>query len=142
MSPSSSTRSRRAPTLASLIPTAAYVTIYFTSASPSNLPRPLQAIPDVAAEGDRFRIFIGGEAVSIGGTSASSPAFAGFVSLLNDARISSGKPPLGFLNPLIYSAKVAATFNDITIGNNPGCGTPGFNVKNSFKCMCGLLTGL
>ncbi|KAI0316450.1 tripeptidyl peptidase A [Amylostereum chailletii] len=84
------------------------------------------AIPDVAAQGDRFRIFLSGEAVSIGGTSASSPTFTGFVSLLNDARISQGLSPLGFLNPLFYSQAVSG-FNDITIGNNPGCGTPGFN---------------
>jgi len=61
----------------------------------------------------------------IGGTSASSPAFAGIISLLNDARIAAGKPPLGFLNPLIYSIGNRA-FNDITVGNNPGCGTQGF----------------
>jgi hypothetical protein len=49
------------------------------------------------------------------------------VALLNDARLAKGLPTLGFLNPLLYSDKVAKTFNDITIGNNPGCGTPGFN---------------
>ena len=62
----------------------------------------------------------------IGGTSASSPTFAGIVALLNDARIAAGKPPLGFLNPLIYS-KGTAAFNDITVGSNPGCGTQGFS---------------
>lgn len=66
--------------------------------------------------------------MSIGGTSASSPSFAGFVALLNDARIKAKKPSLGFLNPLIYSVGVPA-FNDITIGHNSGCGTPGFNVS-------------
>ena len=40
---------------------------------------------------------------SVGGTSASSPTFAGIITLLNDARIAEGMPPLGFLNPLIYS---------------------------------------
>ena len=47
--------------------------------------------------------------------------------LLNDARLSKGLPSLGFLNPLLYSVGVSG-FNDITVGNNPGCGTPGFNV--------------
>ena len=69
-------------------------------------------------------------AVLIGGTSAASPTFAGIVALLNDARIAAGKPPLGFLNPLIYS-KATHAFNDITIGSNPGCGTQGF------KCTVG-----
>ena len=75
-----------------------------------------------------FRVFWGGEPVLIGGTSASSPAFAGIVALLNDARLSAGLPPLGFLNPFFYS-KGAAGFNDITVGNSTGCGTIGFNVS-------------
>lgn len=50
------------------------------------------------------------------------------MSLLNDARLSQGLPPLGFLNPLIYSRGLSG-FNDITVGNAPGCGTPGFNVS-------------
>lgn len=79
------------------------------------------------AEGLRFRIYYKGKPVSIGGTSASSPAFAGFVSLLNDVRLSQGLSPLGFLNPFLYS-KGFQGLNDITAGNNPGCGTPGFTV--------------
>lgn len=86
-----------------------------------------QAIPDVAAQSESFRIFLGGRAALIGGTSAAAPSFAAFVALLNDARIAEGKPPLGFLNPLIYALK-GEGFNDITVGNAPGCGTPGFNV--------------
>lgn len=40
-------------------------------------------------------------------------------------RISEGKAPLGFLNPMLYSSGVAG-LNDITSGSNPGCGTAGF----------------
>lgn len=87
-----------------------------------------QAIPDVAAQGDNFRIFFRGRPGLIGGTSASSPAFTGIISLLNDARLSRGLPPLGFLNPFLYSIGKAG-LTDITVGNNPGCGTPGFNVR-------------
>lgn len=85
---------------------------------------------------------IGNETGLIGGTSASSPTVAGFVSLLNSARISAGQSPLGFLNPLIYAilAKEPTAFNDITEGNNPGCGTEGFNVGLflfwSGNCVC------
>lgn len=86
-----------------------------------------QGVPDVAAQSDRFRIFLGGRAVSIGGTSASSPTFAGFVALLNDARLKNKQPPLGFLNPLLYT--IPQGFTDITSGHNAGCGTPGFNVR-------------
>ena len=63
-------------------------------------------------------------------SSGSSSSFAAFVALLNDARIHAGNKPLGFLNPLIYSLN-GKGFNDITDGNNPGCGTPGFNVSVS-----------
>ncbi|KAI0065706.1 tripeptidyl peptidase A [Artomyces pyxidatus] len=98
-----------------------------------------RAIPDVAAEADRFRVFIGGQAFHIGGTSAASPTFAGFVSLLNDVRISHGRPPLGFLNPFLYS-KGFAGLNDITVGNAPGCGTPGFNATVGWDPVTGLGT--
>ena len=65
----------------------------------------------------------------VSGTSTSAPTFTGFVSLLNDARLKAGLPPLGFLNPFLYS-KGLAGLNDITIGHNTGCGTKGFNVSN------------
>ncbi|KAG6810194.1 hypothetical protein H0H93_015135, partial [Arthromyces matolae] len=73
----------------------------------------------------------GGNPILIGGTSASSPAFAGFVALLNDVRLAHGQKPLGFLNPLLYS-KAAAGLNDITVGHNSGCGTTGFNATKGW----------
>ncbi|VDB96608.1 unnamed protein product [Peniophora sp. CBMAI 1063] len=99
-----------------------------------------RGIPDVAAQADKFRIFLSGRAVSIGGTSAATPTFAGIVSLLNDARLAKGLAPLGFLNPLIYSANVSATFNDITVGSNPGCGTDGFNATIGWDPITGFGT--
>ncbi|KAF8204664.1 subtilisin-like protein [Pholiota molesta] len=73
--------------------------------------------PDVSAQADHYRFFY----------KAAAPAFAGFVALLNDARIKAGKGPLGFLNPLLYTFGLHG-LNDITSGNNAGCGTTGFNV--------------
>jgi len=84
-----------------------------------------RAYPDVAAQGENFQIVVGGEVEGVEGTSCSSPTFAGIIALLNDFRISIGKSSLGFLNPLIY-AKLNAGLNDITLGNNPACGTDGF----------------
>ena len=69
-----------------------------------------------------------GEPLIMGGTSASSPVVAAVFALLNDARLAKKLPPLGFLNPLLYSKGVSG-FNDITEGNNVGCGTLGFNVR-------------
>ena len=52
----------------------------------------------------------------VGGTSASSPTFAGLVSLLNEARLDAGKPAMGFLNPFLY--KHADDFFDVVKGSN------------------------
>ncbi|KAJ4479142.1 subtilisin-like protein [Lentinula aciculospora] len=98
-----------------------------------------RAFPDVAAQADNFQVVIGGETGLIGGTSAASPTFAGFVALLNDARLKAGLPSLGFLNPLFYSTAISG-FNDITSGNAPGCGTEGFNATVGWDPVTGLGT--
>ncbi|KAH9059746.1 peptidase S8/S53 domain-containing protein, partial [Lactarius vividus] len=98
-----------------------------------------RAIPDVSAQSNFFRIFFQGRAVRIGGTSAAAPSFAAFVALLNDARIAAGKPPLGFLSPLIYALN-GVGFHDITVGNAPGCGTPGFNATAGWDPVTGFGT--
>jgi len=95
-----------------------------------------RAYPDVAAQGENFKIIYKGEAALISGTSASSPTFAGFVALLNDVRLRNNQPPLGFLNPFIYS-NGSAGFNDITVGNAAGCGTPGFNTSVGWDPVTG-----
>ncbi|KAM5543114.1 hypothetical protein V8D89_002988 [Ganoderma adspersum] len=98
-----------------------------------------RAYPDVSAQAQGFQVIYYTGLTSIDGTSASSPAFAGVISLLNDYRISKGKSPLGFLNPLLYS-KAASGFNDITSGSNPGCGTNGFSAGKGWDPITGLGT--
>ncbi|KAI0831997.1 peptidase S8/S53 domain-containing protein [Trametes gibbosa] len=98
-----------------------------------------RAYPDVAAQGEGFQVVIGGRVSSVAGTSASSPTFAAVIALLNDFRLSQGKAPLGFLNPLIYSTGVPG-FNDITSGSNPGCGTNGFTAGAGWDPVTGLGT--
>ncbi|EKM79916.1 hypothetical protein AGABI1DRAFT_72616 [Agaricus bisporus var. burnettii JB137-S8] len=98
-----------------------------------------KAFPDVAALGRRFRIWWRGKPMSIGGTSASAPAFAAVVALLNDVLLSQNKKPLGFLNPWLYATGFSG-LNDIMIGNNPGCGTPGFNATVGWDPITGLGT--
>ncbi|KIK67673.1 hypothetical protein GYMLUDRAFT_787891 [Collybiopsis luxurians FD-317 M1] len=98
-----------------------------------------RAYPDVSAQGLNFRVFIGGGPFLISGTSASSPTFAGIVALLNDVRLANDLPPLGFLNPLLYKKGIEA-LNDVTIGNNPGCGTNGFNATKGWDPVTGLGT--
>ncbi|KAF2703277.1 tripeptidyl-peptidase-like protein [Pleomassaria siparia CBS 279.74] len=79
-----------------------------------------RGFPDVAAQGSSFRVVDKGTQISVGGTSASAPVFASVVGLLNNARISAGKPALGFLNPWIYSQGYKG-LNDITKGGSTGC---------------------
>ena len=69
------------------------------------------------------------------GTSASAPAFAGVVALLNHARLSAGKPPMGFLNPFLYqaSANSSASFHDVLVGDNVY--RP--QMKNGFRARAG-----
>ncbi|KAH8825615.1 tripeptidyl peptidase A [Flagelloscypha sp. PMI_526] len=95
-----------------------------------------RAYPDVSAQGDNYRIYLNQEKVHIGGTSASSPAFTGIVSLLNDVRLKANKKPLGFLNPLIYKLK-GKGFNDVTSGHAAGCGTAGFNATKGWDPVTG-----
>ena len=54
------------------------------------------------------------------GTSASAPFWAGFGAQLNTVFADQGLPRLGYMTDLLYiaSAIAAASFNDITIGNN------------------------
>ena len=79
-----------------------------------------RAYPDVAAVGHNGYILIDGREVLEGGTSQSSPIFAGVVALLNVhyKRITSS--PLGFVNPLLYKmyATNPQTFNDVVMGDN------------------------
>ncbi|KIK68209.1 hypothetical protein GYMLUDRAFT_68091 [Collybiopsis luxurians FD-317 M1] len=92
--------------------------------------------PDVSAQGEKLQIFLSGEVISIGGTSASSPIFASIVALLNDELLSKGKSPLGFMNPWIYAHPEA--FYDIKSGSNPGCGTKGFPVLEGWDPVTGV----
>ncbi|KAH9053813.1 peptidase S8/S53 domain-containing protein [Lactarius vividus] len=64
---------------------------------------------------------------------------AGIISLLNDYRISQGRPPLGFLNPWLYGGGLNG-LNDIVSGSNPGCSTNGFSAIVGWDPVTGLGT--
>lgn len=75
-----------------------------------------RATPDVSALGEGYQVYTSRGVQSVGGTSASSPAFASMVSQINDALLQAGKPRLGFLNPFLYAN--ANAFTDVTKGTN------------------------
>ncbi|OAA58273.1 family S53 protease-like protein [Cordyceps fumosorosea ARSEF 2679] len=97
--------------------------------------------PDISLIGEYYDIVLNGGTERVYGTSASSPAWAALVSLINDYRISIGKSTLGFLNPLLYgNSAVRSALIDITNGNNRGCGTDGFPAAAGWDPTTGLGT--
>lgn len=80
-----------------------------------------RGFPDVSAQGYDFLVTEPGNITYlVGGTSASAPTFAAIISLLNNARLSVGQAPLGFLNPWLYSVGVEG-LTDIVDGGSDGC---------------------
>ena len=78
-------------------------------------------VPDVAAAADPNSgalVYLNGAGVQYGGTSWSSPTWAGFCALMNQARSDTGQTALGLLGPKIYPLLGTAAFRDITSGNN------------------------
>ena len=84
-----------------------------------------RCVPDIAAMADFGDmslnrapiVFFGGVAYPGSGTSLSSPMWAGFCALINQARANASLPAVGFLNPKLYAAAGTAAFNDITSGS-------------------------
>ncbi|KAM5532443.1 hypothetical protein V8D89_013859 [Ganoderma adspersum] len=99
-----------------------------------------RAFPDVSMTGRDIAIIAAGVPQPVLGTSASTPMFASMVALVNDQMLNAGLPPLGFLNPLLYSTGAAGVFNDIDVGNNPGCGSDGFPALEGWDPVTGLGT--
>ncbi|EIW61085.1 subtilisin-like protein [Trametes versicolor FP-101664 SS1] len=99
-----------------------------------------RAFPDVSAAGVDYLIVVSGDTDIVSGTSASSPLFASVIALINDRLASKGKPPLGFLNPFLYSEAGASALNDVTEGSNPGCGSQGFPAAQGWDPVTGLGT--
>ncbi|KAH8111226.1 family S53 protease [Phellopilus nigrolimitatus] len=99
-----------------------------------------RGFPDISAQGTNVIIVQNGGDQPVQGTSCSSPIFASVIALLNDDLIAAGKSPLGFLNPLLYSAAGQAALNDITSGSNPGCNTEGFPAGPGWDPVTGLGT--
>ncbi|KAH9063919.1 subtilisin-like protein [Lactarius vividus] len=98
-----------------------------------------RGIPDLAAQAFNIRIIEGNEAFVADGTSCAVPTVAAIISLLNDYLLSTGRNPLGFLNPWLYGLSPSG-FNDIISGSNPGCGTDGFSAIPGWDPVTGLGT--
>jgi uncharacterized protein (TIGR03437 family) len=99
-------------------------------------------VPDVSltasALHDPYQVVYNSSTWLFGGTSASTPSFAGIVALLNNYLVKNNvlsQPGLGNINPALYRISQATTdvFHDTTAGDNkvpcqqgtPGCGAGG-----------------
>jgi subtilase family serine protease len=116
----------------------------------------MRAYPDISFNGHNYQIFYSTNTndncpcniTGVDGTSASSPALAGLISLINDELLNRGKSPLGFLNYLLYemanSTDSNKIFHDITEGNNncnrAYCCQYGFSAVSGWDPVTGLGT--
>jgi subtilase family serine protease len=103
----------------------------------------MRNIPDVAltAAIQMFLICNNGQWISVGGTSAAAPLWAGFIALANQQAASKAKPSVGFLNPALYSTGDGANYetalHDITTGSNGFAARPGFDLSTGWGTPAG-----
>jgi uncharacterized protein (TIGR03437 family) len=115
-------------------------------------------IPDIsltASTHDPYLIYTGGSLGAVGGTSASSPSFAGIVAMLNQYLLKQGtisQPGLGNINPTLYrlAQSTKDVFHDVVTGDNavpcvqssPMCknGTMGYAAGSGYDLATGLGT--
>jgi uncharacterized repeat protein (TIGR01451 family) len=87
-------------------------------------------VPDVALTGDNVYVIYGnGKTGAFGGTSCAAPLWAAFTALINQQAAAGGQPPMGFLNPALYTIgksnpNYTSIFHDVTSGNNFSAGSP------------------
>lgn len=87
-------------------------------------PNGKRTVADVSAVVGPYWVKYLGKWTYADGTSASTPVFAAVVALVNQYRQAHGKPPVGYLNSLIYKhAATRAAFRDITQIGYGGCAT-------------------
>jgi hypothetical protein len=94
---------------------------------------PCRLVPDVSAQADQFTgaitVFqaVFGGWTTVGGTSSSAPIWAAMLAVANASATCTSQPSttdgVGFASPLLYQvaskpAQYAASFNDVTSGNN------------------------
>ncbi|KAH0829140.1 peptidase S8/S53 domain-containing protein [Lanmaoa asiatica] len=99
-----------------------------------------RAYPDISANGANYVVAVDGQFELVYGTSCSSPVSGAIFTMINDARLAASKSTIGFINPTIYSSTFTGAFNDITKGDNPGCGTNGYNATVGWDPVTGLGT--
>jgi hypothetical protein len=90
----------------------------------------MRNIPDVSMVATNLGVIASNGGLYEGwGTSFSAPLWAGFTALVNQQGAANGQPPVGFLNPRLYTIGTGTIyslcFHDITTGNNANSGSHG-----------------
>lgn len=98
-----------------------------------------RAYPDIACMGQRFPTIYNGTTADVIGTSGAAPICAAVLGMANDALLAAGRPPLGFLNPWLYSGGYEA-FTDVTSGSALGCDLDGFPAAPGWDAVTGFGT--
>jgi kumamolisin len=78
-------------------------------------------VPDVASAADPLEgalVILNGQQFQFGGTSWSTPVWAGFCALINQARANQSLPPAGLLGPKLYPLLRTTAYRDILVGSN------------------------
>jgi tripeptidyl-peptidase-1 len=99
-----------------------------------------RGIPDISLLGVNYQVIVRGQAVTLFGTSASAPVFAGMISLVNAGRKARGFPNVGFINPTLYEFGLSGTlktFTDVTSGNNKCCSNGSPTTTATLCCAAG-----
>ncbi|KAI1086285.1 subtilisin-like protein [Rostrohypoxylon terebratum] len=103
----------------------------------TNGPPNMRGFPDLSIIASSYLTVVDGELKSIHGTSASAVVFASMVAMVNEDRRRARKPPVGFINPILYANP--EIFNDVTTGHNFGCGAdPAFRAVKGWDAVTGL----
>jgi subtilase family serine protease len=99
-----------------------------------------RAVPDVAADADprtALAIYENGNWSMVGGTSASTPLWAGLIAVANQK----AGHPLGFINSAIYTLgkghSYSQDFRDVTVGDNSYQNIQGFPAQPGYDLVTG-----
>ena len=78
-----------------------------------------RAVVDVSVQANSYFALHEQKWQALGGTSFASPVAAGLFAVVTSARISAGKPAIGYLNPILYGTPaVQAALRDVTTGTS------------------------
>ena len=111
-----------------------------TAAGCSNCSQTYRNAPDVSANAN-FTFYVCADQTTCtenyyGGTSFAAPMWAGYLALANEQGATNGQPPLGFINPTLYTIGLSSSydtdFHDITSGSNGYPATVGYDLASGW----------